>query len=307
MAAGVLNVHIGVMGAGAVGCYFGGRLAQAGHDVTLVGRAQYMLSIRNEGLVLLKGDTRVVIPVAACSDPAALAASDIVLLTVKSADTVSAATELLPYLRPGAVVISLQNGVDNAERAAAVLGRPVLASVVYVGVEMRGDGAVRLLGRGDLVLGETDPGAVRVAALLNAAGIPCALVPDVQAALWQKLVINCAYNPVSALADLPYGELIADPGARALMMALADEAIAVAMATGVRLDTEALRGGLWQIGEAMPGQFSSTAQDLRRWRKTEINALNGHVADLGERHGVPVPVSRTVTTLVRLRELTGKD
>ncbi len=295
-------MRVAVLGAGAVGCYFGAQLAKGGVPVTLVGRAAHVEAILARGLTLHRDDTMERIVLDASTDVAACAAADIVLLCVKSGDTESAAAELRPHLGTDAIVVSMQNGVDNAERAAAVLGRHVVPAVVYVGAEMAGPGEVRHLGRGDLVLQEGDAAAARFASVAVGAGVPCTLVEDVTSALWQKLVINCAYNPVSALARQPYGALLQDEQTRRLMRALASEAIAVGQQGGVRLDGKVLLDGLWRIGEAMPGQYSSTAQDLERGRRTEIDSLNGFVARRGEALGVPVPCNATVAALIALRE-----
>jgi 2-dehydropantoate 2-reductase len=294
--------RIAVLGAGAVGCWFGGVLAQGGADVVLIGRPVHMDAVRAHGLVMLRGETRALVRLDAATDAGAAADADIVLCCVKSGDTDRAMAQLRGVLAPHALVASLQNGVDNAERASAVLGRRVLPTVVYVGCEMAGPGVVRHLGRGDLVLPRGDADAERLVGVLVGAGVPCALHDDIAAALWSKLVINCAYNPVSALGRQPYGVLLQHDDARRLMETLARETIAVAQASGVRVDGPALLAGLWAIGEAMPGQFSSTSQDLERGRRTEIDALNGCVALRGAALGVPVPANDAVATLIRLRE-----
>lgn len=292
--------RIAVMGAGAVGCFYGARLAQAGADVVLIGRPALADAVAAQGLLLEMGGERIAVPLAASADPAAVAGADLVLFCVKSGDTEAAGRQIAPHLAPGAQVLSLQNGVGNAERLAAVTGGPVLPAVVYVAAQMGGPGHVIHRGRGDLVLGD-GPGAEAVAARLRAAGIEAAVSAQTVAAQWEKLVINCALNAVSALTAAPYGRIVAQPGALDLMQGVVAECQAVAAASGV-----ALPGGIWdqvlRIAEVMPTQISSTAQDMQRGRATEIDYLNGEIARRGQALGLPVPLNAALTALVRLKE-----
>lgn len=303
-------VKIAVVGAGAVGCWVGSLLSMSGADVTLIGRQGMVDAIRRDGLTLLRGDRHDLAHPSASTELAAAARAELVLLTVKSADTVSAATALGPHLASHAALVCLQNGVDNADRAAAALGRAVYTTAVYVGCEIERPGVVRHLGRGDLVLGTVpagtgEAGAIspqRMAELFRVAGVPCSLTDDISATLWQKLIINCAYNAISAIRERPYGALLQDPADRTRMQALAEETIAVGIACGVAIDGAAQLAGLWRIGEAMPNQLSSTAQDLMRGKRTEIDALNGLIVELGRTHGVPTPENASVTADVRRLE-----
>ncbi|WP_312304145.1 ketopantoate reductase family protein [Pulveribacter sp.] len=295
-------LRIAVMGAGAVGCYFGALLARAGHDVVLIGRQAHVQAIQARGLRLQTAAEDVYVPLAASTEPQAVQGADAVLLCVKSTDTEDAARQILPHLAPGALVLTLQNGVDNDERARAVLGpgHPVAAAVVYVATAMEGAGQVRHYGRGELVIAPA-PGSERLARAFGAAGIPTQVSPDVRGALWSKLVINCAYNALSALTQQPYGWLAAQDGASEVIGDLVEECLAVARTDGVRIPGDihaAVRG----IVATMPGQRSSTAQDLARGRPTEIEHLNGYVARRGAALGVPTPVNRALRVLVRMAE-----
>jgi 2-dehydropantoate 2-reductase len=298
-----------VLGAGAVGCYFGGMLARAGAPVTLIGRPAHVEAVRRDGLLLDTLHFREYVKVDASTEPDAVAGAGLVLVCVKSGDTEAAARSIAPHLGRDATVVSLQNGVDNAARMRPLLAAEVLAAVVYVGCQMGGPGHVRHTGRGDLVIGgqtgsaEGARRAAAVAAVFERAGIPCKVSPNVDGELWTKLVINCAYNATCALSRLPYGRMVASPWARELMAQVIDEAVAVARADGVRLDTDGLVERVMKVGEAMPTQISSTAQDIGLGKSTEIDALNGHVARRGAELGVPTPVNRTLHGLVKLLEL----
>lgn len=293
-------MKVAVMGAGAVGCYYGGMLSRAGHEVVLIGRPQHVEAIRRDGLRLeLQNEDRHV-RVDASTEPAAVAGAQLVLFCVKSTDTDSAAATLKPYLAADALVLSLQNGVDNAERLRAALTQEVAAAVVYVGTEMAGPGHVRHHGRGELVI---EPSSVsdKVAGELIEAGVPTEVSPNVRGALWAKLILNCAYNALSAIAQLPYGKLVQQEGVTTSMRDVVAECVAVAHADGVTLPDD-VDAAVKRIAETMAGQFSSTAQDLARGKPSEIDHLNGYVAWRGDALGVPAPANRMLHTLVKLLE-----
>jgi len=303
--------RVAVVGAGAVGCYYGGMLARAGVPVTLVGRPVHVEAMRRDGLRLTAAAFDEHVRVEASADVAAAAGAALVLVCVKSTDTESTAAELAPHLAPDARVLSLQNGVDNAPRLQALLRRPVAPAVVYVASEMAGPGHVRHLGRGELVI-PADIDAVPalaaagmtsadIVALFARAGVSAELSDNVLGALWGKLLLNCGYNAISAITDLPYGRMAALPDiARTLHDAVA-ECLAVAEALQV-----AIPGDVWaavdRIATSMPGQVSSTCQDLRRGKPTEIDHLNGYIVREGERLGVATPLNRALLALVKALE-----
>ena len=293
-------MKIAVMGAGAVGCYFGGLLARAGHDVVLVARPAHAEAMQREGLLLDTQSFRERVRVQASTQPEGVQGAECVLFCVKSTDTETAARQIQPHLAPGALVLTLQNGVDNDERVRAMLGpaQPVAAAVVYVATAMAGPGHVRHFGRGDLLIAPS-PVSERLALELAAAGIPTQVSGNVRGALWAKLVINCAYNALSAITQQPYGWLVQQDGASAVIADLVAECQAVAQADGVRMDGDvhaAVRG----IAQSMPGQLSSTAQDLARGRPSEIEHLNGYVVRRGAALGLATPVNRALLVLVRM-------
>ena len=298
-------MRVAVLGAGAVGCYFGGMLARAGHAVTLIGRPVHVEAFRQSGLRFegLKFDER--IPVAASTSVDAVRGAELVLFCVKSTDTDEAATGMAPFLDADALVVNLQNGVDNAERIQARVAQRVIPAVVYVATEMAGPGHLKHHGRGDLVigsLGEAAPDTLaRVKQCFDTAGVPVAISDNVAGELWLKLVANCAYNALSAISQLPYGVMIRGAGVPETMRDVAEEALAVAKASGVRMPQDMLER-VYGIAKAMPTQYSSTAQDLARGKATEIDHLNGYVVRRGEALGVPTPANRALWALVKLLE-----
>lgn len=295
-----MPLSMAVMGAGAVGCYFGGMLARAGHEVVLIGRSEHVRAIETGGLRLQTRGFDERVRVRASTDAAAVRGASLVLCCVKSTDTEAAAQAMRPHLEPGALLLSLQNGVDNAERLRTLLPQPVRAAVVYVATEMAGPGHVRHHGRGELVV-EPGRGGDAWADAFRAAGVPVDVSADVRRALWVKLILNCAYNALSAIGQVPYGRLLAADGVLDVMHDVVRECVAVARAEGVELpaDIEATVRGL---ADSMPDQRSSTAQDLARGRRSEIDHLNGVVVRRGRAHGVPTPVNRVLLTLVHLLE-----
>lgn len=293
-------MKIAVMGAGAVGCYYGGMLARTGHEVTLIGRAPHVEAIRQAGLLLETAAFQERLAIRASTEASALRGARLVLCCVKSNDTQRAAADMAPNVSGDAPVLSLQNGVDNAARLSDVLGRAVVPAVVYVAAIMAGPGHVRHLGRGELVIGPSAASAELVA-LFGDAGIPAQVSDNVAGALWAKLLLNCAYNALSAIAQLPYGRLIEADGVPQMMRLVVDECLAVARADAVQVPGDAWAEVL-RIAHSMPAQFSSTAQDLARGKRSEIDHLNGYVVHRGDLLGVPVVLNRALLTLVKLLE-----
>lgn len=303
---------IAVVGAGAVGSFFGAMLARAGHHVTLIGRAAHMQAIERDGLRLDMAGRVEVVRVAASVDLAAARGADLVLFCVKSTDTDAVATALAPHLDSGALVLSLQNGVENVATIARHVRQTVVPAVVYVATAMPQPGCVKHYGRGDLVIGApdiraaADPVIVRklqdLVEFFATAQVPVSVSGDVMAELWSKLMVNCAYNAISGLAQATYAQLAAMPSIRELQHAVVHEVVALAAAEHVNLPLDRSLEAMERIAVAMPGQLSSTAQDMARRKPTEIDHLNGFVARRGRELGVPTPVNHTLHALVKLVE-----
>lgn len=294
-------LRVTVMGAGAVGCYFGGMLARAGHAVTLVARPLHVEAIRRDGLRMETRSFDERVRVDAATGASGVKGADLVLFCVKSMDTEEAGRQIQPFLRPDTLVLCLQNGVDNADRLRAVLPEhEVSAAVVYVATEMAGPGHLKHHGRGELVI-EPVRAAERMAQALVAAGVPTEVSPNVRGALWLKLILNSAYNAVSAIAQLPYGRAVQGEGIWDVMRDIIDECVAVARAEGVQLPTDP-HAAARKLVETIPTQYSSTAQDLARGKPTEIDFLNGYVVRRGQQLGIATPANRVLWALVRLME-----
>ena len=296
---------VAVMGAGAVGCYYGAMLARAGHAVVLIARAQHVEVIAQSGLRLQTARFDEYICLAASVDASAVQDADVVLFCVKSIDTESAGALIRPFLKADALVLCLQNGVDNADRLRLQLPQhDVAAAVVYVATEMAGPGHVKHNGRGELVLAPSTFAAITSHALaqaLGAAGVPTEVSGNVRGALWAKLTLNCAYNAVSAITQLPYGKTVPGVGIREVTRDLVAECLAVAAGEGVNIPDD-MDAAVQKIAETMQGQYSSTAQDLARGKRTEIDFLNGFIVRRGDALGIATPVNRAMWALVKLLE-----
>jgi 2-dehydropantoate 2-reductase len=297
--------RIAVIGAGAVGGYFGGMLARAGAPVAMVGRSAFVDAVRKNGLVLDTLQFRETVRVEASTDLEAARGAGIILFCVKTTDTGSTARSLAPLISSSATVVSLQNGVDNADKIRAA-GIDALSAVVYVAASVPEPGRVKHVGRGDLVIGPRDARSENFAALLARAGVACRISENIDGELWTKLIWNCALNAISALSRARYGLIAESEDARKVVAAVVNEVLAVAGAAGIQLpgvDTpQAGLAGALKIATQMAGAISSTGQDLMRGKRTEIDSLNGYISRRGAELGVPTPVNHALYALVRLAE-----
>jgi 2-dehydropantoate 2-reductase len=322
--------RVAVVGAGAVGCYFGGMLARGGAPVTLIGRAPHVEAINRDGLFIDSIHFKESVSVSASTEIGAVRDAQLVLFSVKTVDTEGTAKLLAPHLAPNTVVVSLQNGVDNAERIDSAAGIQAVSAVVYIAAAMIGLGRVKHSGRGDLIVGYSSgyssghpsghssgnaPGnpspnydaseseLAEVAATFTRAGVPCRTSENITVELWEKLIMNCAYNAISALSRTKYGRIARDAGSIEVIKRVVIEAVAVGNAAGVQLSADAMITAALKLGsEAIPEALSSTAQDIARGKPTEIDSLNGFLVRRGAELGVPTPVNQTLYSLVKLLE-----
>ena len=298
--------RIAVVGAGAVGGYFGGMFARAGAPIVLIGRRHFADAVNSNGLVLDKSEGQERIRVAATTEMSAIRDCSLILFSVKANDTTETAKQIAPFLQPDATVVCLQNGVDNADRVRAATNVVTVPAVVYVAVSVPEFGRVKHLARGDLIIGPLSERTTEVANVFNRAAISCRISENIEGELWVKLLCNCALNAISALGHARYGQIVQCGDAKQLMQDVVDEVLAVARAAGVVLpgvdDRESGMAAAMKIAMQMADAFSSTAQDLNRGRPTEIDALNGYIVRQGAALAVPVPINGALFTLVKLAE-----
>jgi 2-dehydropantoate 2-reductase len=253
-----------------------------------------------------------IIRIDASSDFSRLRTVDLVLFCVKSTDSASVALQIDPYLAPHALIMSLQNGVENAALIAQQIPHAVIPCVVYVASEITAPGCVKHHGRGDLVIGTMQPSRLidpqktlqEIVELFGSAQVPVQISQNVMAELWSKLMINCAFNAISGLAQIQYGKLAALASVRSTQTALVKEVIAVAHADGIHLSEAIALQAVEQISVTMGSQKSSTAQDMARSKPSEIDHLNGFIVRRGQALGVATPVNQALFALVKLVEST---
>ena len=293
-----------VLGAGAVGGYFGARLAEGGHDVTLVARGRNLEALRRDGLVVqLPDGTRRLSGIRAVDDPSQAPPPELALVCVKSYDTPAAASALRAAVRPDTIVLSLQNGVENESVLAPALELPpLLIGLTFIGVELVAPGTVHYTGRGEILFGEPDgsesPRARRLAEIFTSARAPFQLRDDILVVAWEKLAWNAGFNAVTTLTGRTVGEVLAQPATRDLIATTMIETDAVATTLGIPVRRDRLARVLAESAAEMPDFATSMLQDLRRGRRLEHDALNGAVVRAAARVGVAAPLNGTLLALL---------
>jgi 2-dehydropantoate 2-reductase len=307
-----------VAGAGALGSVFGGFLARAGIDVTLLGRQPHLDAIAADGLRIegIWGDHRVRNVHVATSTAELTAPFDTILISVKSYDTVEVGTAVAPLLAADGLVISLQNGLGNVEALEQIAGveRVVGARVIF-GAIVTQPGHVRVTVIADpTAVGPLASGAFPArdgrardwAERFDRAGVPSTYTDHLPAMLWGKVLYSAALNPLGALLGVCYGALTEHADSRAIMDAAIEEAFAVATAERVPLawpSAAAYRDEFYRrLVPATYDHRSSMLQDLERGRRTEVDAITGEVWRRGQRHGIVTPINEMLTRLIHLRE-----
>ena len=298
-------MRIVVMGSGGTGGFFGAKLARAGEDVTFVARGEHLRAIQANGLRVksaLEGEFAVRAPAVDRLD--GLPPADLVLFCVKSFDTEPAAEAVRPVVGPRTGVLSIQNGVDNEDKLAAILGAGhVIAGIAEVFATIEAPGVIShgLLGR--IRFGEMDgKESERVRAFLAACGrasIPAELAADPLRMLWEKYVFLVAQSGMTALTRCPAGVLRALPETRAMYRRLFEELVRLGRAEGVGIDGSLTEGLLGRLDTLGPGAFSSLHFDLVHGKRLELEALQGHAVRLGERHGIPTPALAALHAALR--------
>lgn len=298
-------MRIAVFGAGGVGGYLAGRMISAGAaEVSLVARGAHLEALRREGLRVRSVFGDLECPVIATDDPGDIGAVDVVVFTVKATDTAAAAAQLGPLLGNGTAVITFQNGVDNADTIAAHTGRGhVLGGVALIFSTIREPGVIEHTGGPTrFIFGEfggrhTDR-AARFSTVCTDAGLEVDLTDGVESAMWRKYAFICAQSGMTAATRLPIGQLRADDASWGMFRRIVEEVCAVAAAEGVTLpdDTPAT---IVELGAGLdPNAFSSLHHDLTHGKPLELEALNGTVVRLAQKHGIQVPMNEAIHALL---------
>ncbi|MFY9786041.1 MAG: 2-dehydropantoate 2-reductase [Pseudolabrys sp.] len=304
-------MRIAAMAAGAVGGYFGARLAAAGHDVFFIARGAHRDAIVKNGLKIesVHGDMHLAKP-NVTDDPAEVGPVDIVLFAVKLWDTESAAEAARPLLGPDSRLITVQNGIDSVDRLSAVLGADrVVGGAAYIATVMASPGVIRHTSQFAILrIGRADkkPDA-KLSAFVDAgkaAKLDINLSADIQRELWQKFIFLTAMAGSTASLRSTIGPIIADPELREFFHALMEEAFAVGKAKGVALDHAYIDERMnFLVNKIEPGMRASMAHDLERGNRLELDWLAGKVRALGREFGIPTPASDTVYTVLKLHRM----
>ncbi len=294
-------MKIAIMGSGGVGGYYGGLLARAGHDVTFIARGAHLAAIRAHGLQVqsVHGDFTIA-PAQATDDPAAVGPVDLVLVTVKTTATDEAARAIVPLVGPETVVLSLQNGIDAAERIGAVVGMAhMLGGATWVSSAIAAPGVIRQVSQfRRIALGELDgritPRAQAVYEALQSTGAAVELTDNIRRVLWTKFVFIAALSGVGAVTRLPVGDYRHVPETRELLVRLMREVEAIARASGIPLDADVVEQTLAFIDNAAPTIMASMQLDVAAGRPSELESMIGIIGRKGRELGVPTPTADMV-------------
>ncbi|MBI2561253.1 MAG: 2-dehydropantoate 2-reductase [candidate division NC10 bacterium] len=301
-------MRIAVLGSGGIGGYYGALLANAGHDVAFIARGAHLEAMQRRGLTVRTPEGESTIPVTAVADTRALGPVDLVLFCVKSYDTEPAAQALAPLMARDTAVVTFQNGLDNVDAIAFVVGSgAVLVGAVYIALQLVGPGVIlRTGGEGKIVFGELS-GALtervqRIAGAFHQSGIPHQVSIDINRVLWEKFLFIAGVGGVTALARSGIGPLLASLEGRTLLTTSCEEIVAVARAERVPLPADAVDRVIEQAATLPPQWRSSMARDLEDGRRLEVEALSGAVVRRGVKLGVPTPIHRTIAACLSVHQ-----
>jgi 2-dehydropantoate 2-reductase len=296
-------MKIAVIGAGAMGSLFGALLSEAGQEVSLLDiRRDHVDAVNADGLVVEKEGVRRRVRIRATRDADGIGPTDLCIVFVKSTHTAEAAPTVARLAGPSARVLTLQNGMGNAEALAEALDPArIIAGTTSHGATFLGAGAIRHAGSGETVIGPWSgqgmAGAEAVAEVFDQACIATRVVAQVRSVMWAKLFINVGINAITALTGIKNGQLLDLEQTRQLSRDAVEEAIAVAAAQGIAIEGDPVEK-VFQVAEATGANRSSMGQDVDGRRLTEIGAINGFIVREAQKAGVPAPVNRTLATLV---------
>lgn len=302
-------MRVDIVGSGAMGSLFGGLLAEAGNDVRLIDVwDEHVKAINSKGLWIegLSGDR--FIEVKATTEPSGIAGlSDLLVFFVKSYHTESAARNVLPLAGENTIILTLQNGLGNADILGNVFGEEkVVAGTTSYGANVLGPGRVSHAGIGPTVIGELGGEITQriseLAQLLSKAGVKTDTSGNVMGLIWSKLIVNVGINALGTLLNVRNGQLIKGKHSVALQRELVAEAMEVAAKKGIELIYEDIAYEVATICEKTSGNINSMLQDVRNKRKTEIDFINGAIVREGEALNIPTPVNRVMSSLIKAIE-----
>ncbi len=297
------NPKILIVGAGAVGGYFGGLLCNAGVDITFLVRPATYAAIKENGLTIQSVNGNFTLHPNVVQSVSEVPSADYILLTVKCYDLAAVLEEIAPLVHKGAVIVTLQNGVDTEERVEAYFKRDCfVAGVVYITARLAKPGVIEHFRRGVISLGEYSGAqserVLQLVQLLKGAGVVCALAKDIRYTKWEKLCWNATFNPLSVILDHPISLILNTPSLLGLVREGIREIIHLAAAEAIHLIPDVIETTI-----SVSGQFSayhtSMYEDYKNGKPTEIEHLNGDLIRRGRKWGIPTPVHDTLYALIK--------
>jgi len=298
-------MRILMMGAGALGGYFGARLAAAGHEVGFVARGAHLAAMQTKGLRIESGRGDLHLdPVTAIASPEEFDAPEIIFLLVKNYDLEEAATQLLPTLTPGSCVVTLQNGISAPERLGAIIGADrVVPGVAYIPADVKAPGVIRHSAELERLIFGPGPKALdvvqRLVTALNATGCDASIAKNIQHTLWKKFIALAALSAMTGLTRLNVGPLRDCPDTLTLFRQAQEETEAVARAVCPDLPPGGTEAAMEMILNVPRHFHASMLDDLNNGKRLELNYLSGDVARLGAAHGVATPLHSFVTAMLQ--------
>ncbi len=296
-------MNIVVFGAGALGSFIGGVLAQK-HAVVLIGRQQHVDTIQRQGLTI-SGETQCFVkPQAFHSIKEIMFFPDLILLTVKSYDTKDAAKEIQPYLKDDSVVLSLQNGLGNIEALSSIVDKKhIIAGITTHGVFYQKPGCIVHSGFGKTILGELSGKKTtriqHIASLFSDAGIPTTVSTHIFTDIWVKAIINASINPLTAFLMCTNGYLLKNPVVEHICDNICAESTHVANAEHINVDVQKMLRQTKQVIRKTKNNYSSMVQSIQQGKKTEIDHLNQKFVDFGKKHGIETPLNTLMVLLIK--------
>ncbi|GHS98523.1 2-dehydropantoate 2-reductase [Synergistales bacterium] len=308
-------MKVAVLGSGAMGSLYGGTLAKSGCEVVLVDVwKDHVDTINRSGLTIEEalGGVQTISNIKAVLKASDVGVADLVIVFVKATATEQAMRDALALVGENTTVLTLQNGLGNAEKLCGVVSAShVVAGTTGHGATLLGPGKIRHAGAGDTVIGELDGKQSKrvddLVALFEKAGMTSKFSTNVVGLIWTKLIVNVGINALTAITGLKNGRLVDFPETETLMKLVIDEACSVAEAKGITLEIHEIFEHVKNIAKKTEANRSSMLQDILAKRATEIAVINGAIADEGKKLGIPTPVNDVLTNLVLVRQKTYDD
>lgn len=292
---------IGIVGAGAMGSLFAFFLGK--YTILLYDTNPNTVNAIKQGLsVEIHSEKQTFYPTIS-NDPAILASADIIFLFIKSFATRDAIDTIQHYIKPDAIVVTLQNGIGNVELISSMINNPLVYGTTTIGATKLSPASVRFGGTGSIIIGsDSYSHCSTVHSLLQNANLTVTIAPDPKKALWEKAIINAAINPLGALLEVPNGKLIENNNTVKIMAGIIQEACTVAQANGIMTDSNHMIETTTTVCTNTQNNFCSMLQDILAKRKTEIDSINGAIITFAKQYNIDTPYNTTVYKLIKYKE-----